>query len=117
MQLEELKLQRFYLPVSFNLKYLHEGNCNVTSEVDKVLGQFLVRLEHFVYSKTLDVIEVKYPASWWQHFKQAFFPQWLLRYFPVKETVVKYDVAALYPDITPKIYNCQPYLRVMPKEM
>ena len=26
----------------------------------------------------------KFPATWWQHFKQSLFPRWLLGWFPVK---------------------------------
>jgi hypothetical protein len=36
------------------------------------------KVEVYVHETT-----VRWPATWWQHFKQAWFPRWLLRRFPV----------------------------------
>lgn len=44
-----------------------------------------------------------YPASWWQHFKQRWFPEWLLRRFPVeletKRFVAMAEARALFPEL------------------
>ena len=55
----------------------------VVSIVVKALGQ------------TLE--EIHYPSTWWQAFKQHFFPRWLLRWFPVEYTGHK--IVTFYPKI------------------
>lgn len=52
----------------------------------------------FLYSVRMDIVnndlggviesvEFVFPATPWQHFKQAYFPKFFLRYFPVKTKV------------------------------
>lgn len=33
------------------------------------------------------IFQFKKPSTWWQHFKEANFPKWLLEKFPVKYTI------------------------------
>lgn len=49
---------------------------------------------------------VSYPATWWQAFKQRFFPRWALKRWPVQlTTVTRPDVVveaeALFPELVP----------------
>ncbi len=41
--------------------------------------------------------EVRYPADWWQAFKDRWFPAWAKERWPVR--YVRYDLMALYPEI------------------
>lgn len=41
--------------------------------------------------------EVRYPADWWQAFKERWFPVWAKERWPVRFTTC--DIQALYPDI------------------
>lgn len=43
--------------------------------------------------------DVAYPATWWEHFKQAHFPAWALARWPVRYTTVRVDARALFPDL------------------
>lgn len=43
------------------------------------LSTFVLKLEHD--EVTLDSIQV--PATWWDHFKLVYFPEWLKRRYPV----------------------------------
>lgn len=48
-------------------------------------------------------VTFKVPKSWWQHFKQVWFPKWVLRKFPVRfETHTKkviFERYATYPQL------------------
>lgn len=44
-----------------------------------------------------------YPASWWQHFKQTYFPKWLLERFPVRNFRKTVSVETLYPFIKTRL--------------
>ena len=45
--------------------------------------------------------KIKYPSSWWQMFKEQYFPQWLINKFPIKYIIkrrrVTFKVYELYP--------------------
>lgn len=56
-------------------------------------------------------VDVTYPSTWWQHFKQHLLesqwcPLWarrLIRKYPVKYATRRVDVKVLYPTIQPQI--------------
>lgn len=58
-------------------------------------GATIIHMVAQALGQTLE--EIHYPATWWQAFKQHFFPRWLLRWFPVEYT--KYKVVTFYPKI------------------
>lgn len=72
---------------------------------ERLLGQEVVRFTtQLLTGRTIDKeypVVFPFPASWWQHFKLACFPGWLLRRFPVrygrKKAVVKFSQDILYP--------------------
>ena len=59
----------------------------------------VLRVIQEVYGEHLGTLEVKWPATWWQHFKQDVFPAWLLRRFPVRYAVERHDARLLYPQV------------------
>jgi len=42
---------------------------------------------------------VSYPANPLEHFKQSFFPNWLLKKFPVRKTNILIDVREIYKNL------------------
>ncbi len=57
-------------------------------------------LVYEVYSQAKER-DVTFPETWWQHFKQRWFPSWLLRRYPVRLTTVTVRAEALFPDLEP----------------
>lgn len=57
----------------------------------KVAYQF----QTYVYGQRLN--KVKYPANWKESFKERWFPEWLLKKYPVKYSYIQ--LAALYPQL------------------
>lgn len=47
--------------------------------------------------------EIRYPATWWQHFRQRWFPQWIIRHWPLKFKVesqtVQLSKYVFYPKV------------------
>lgn len=77
---------------------------------DQIHGQMVHRLCLDVFgrpSKQIVTFEpVSYPATWWQAFKQRFFPRWALRRWPIQFTTVKrpdvvVEAEALFPELVP----------------
>ncbi len=72
------------------------GNISFDSHYDVMFQAMLIKMKAAVWAEHLGTIEV--PATWWQHFKQAHFPKWLLRRFPVR--MKTYDADRLYPEVS-----------------
>ena len=72
-----------------------------------VVDQMLYEMRVFVWAEDLgeniQVVAVEQPADWWQHFKERWFPAWLLRRFPVRMEKfphpVKVEAFAVYPKL------------------
>jgi hypothetical protein len=87
---------------------------NLTTHIydDPMLNAKIVQIVRRIASEKLEEIEVRaeatieYPATWWEHFKERWYPEWLKRKFPVKydlktETnITKADVMAFYPNVS-----------------
>jgi hypothetical protein len=57
-----------------------------------------VHMRGYLWSERLGSESVEYPADWWQHFKQRWFPCWALRRWPCKMTRRVFVAKAIYPD-------------------
>lgn len=63
--------------------------------------------EHYTYRLVLDILgrkarhTVTYPADWWQHFKQRWFPRWALNRWPVRLAEVTVHASELFPELKP----------------
>lgn len=67
----------------------------LATEIDEIH----VQIRQLVVAQDLADREVRYPRDWWQAFKARWFPAWALRRWPVEETVVTFEVRALYPKV------------------
>ena len=60
------------------------------SEQDIVLRGMVLSIQAYVLAEEVDCrhrdvsFVFKFPSTWWQHFKQSYYPEWLLRKFPVR---------------------------------
>jgi hypothetical protein len=87
---------------------------NLTTHIydDPMLNAKIVQIVRRIASEKLEEIEIEatvkvdYPADWWQHFKERWYPKWLQKRFPVgyvsrTETKrTKADVMAFYPKVS-----------------
>lgn len=99
-----------YGAVASNSRFTMEEISQVYPDMENIKQQMLIRMMHEVYSQDLDHVEVEYPATWWQHFKQWLFKAWAPYHWPwfadfgperwpVKTIKVVMDAMALYPKI------------------
>lgn len=61
---------------------------------DYELQRMIVQLSTETLAERAGYVEVKYPTTWWDHFKQRFFPRW-----PHNLTTKIIEVGRYYPDI------------------
>lgn len=62
-------------------------------------GALVYRLMSFVWADAPKQIKVSYPSTWWQHFKQRWFPKWVLKKWPVKLTIKIMEAQHYYPNL------------------
>jgi hypothetical protein len=60
----------------------------------------VARLEQYVLSERLADECVVWPATWWDAFKERWFPWWWLRRWPAKHAHADFTVYRGYPDIS-----------------
>lgn len=46
--------------------------------------------------KSLDIIRIEYPATWWDAVKDRWYPAWAKKRWPVNYTIHKLDIGAIY---------------------
>ena len=75
---------------------LRRGKLNVY--LDYVFDMLEFELNGFIWGQKTEPQEIIYPRDWWQAFKARWFPEWLLKKYPVVfiEHVISFNV--LYPD-------------------
>lgn len=62
-------------------------------------NQLAIQVRKYIWKEHLGTEEIEIPNTWWDHFKQDYFPEWLLERFPVKYIKFKYEFDLLYPGI------------------
>ena len=67
-------------------------NCSLSVEevVEHCCEKLVIELRKKLLANKVQQVEetVSYPASWWQHFKEQYFPVWLKKKFPVRKRKV-----------------------------
>jgi hypothetical protein len=70
------------------------------------------RIKGYVWSQDAGKkVEFKYPADWWQAFKERWFKGWFLKNYPVKYTHKEFQVKATYPDLI--VQSHEPIMRLI----
>jgi len=85
---------------------------------DYITNQLQYKLTTFIPAEDMKhethVVSVDYPKTWWDAFKLAYFPQWLLNRYPVdfttKEESVTFTAYNLYPKF-PYVVDCGDFQR------
>ena len=72
---------------------------DVSKFYDIVRKQSVMEITYHVFGQRLDEQTVEYPADWWQHFKQRWFPAWALRRWPVQKHVRTMKLMGFYPEL------------------
>ncbi len=71
------------------------SSLEIESFQDYALQRLCFRIRGYVLAEEVDKrsmivkFRIDIPATWWQHFKQSLFPQWLLNRTPVKHYTIE----------------------------
>lgn len=73
---------------------IRDMNVMYNTSVEKLTARELVlKLDAYITGRVADriCIDVEYPADWWEAFKDRWFPNFMLKRWPVKMTTIKVD--------------------------
>jgi hypothetical protein len=100
IELEKIKFVAMqYISDEFANEFAISPQVEVTNGLSWMLEKTVIRIRQDIFGRQLDKVEIRYPSDWWQAFKQRWFPEWLLKRYPVIEEIKIVDILALYPDI------------------
>jgi hypothetical protein len=118
VQMERVMLEVFKFSVQYHMDMSHaqfqvEPEVFYRNLIDRAGKDMVMRLTAKIAGQQLP--DIKYPADWKQAFKERWFPQWLLKKYPVKYK--QFEVKALYPylSIPPHQEHLTFYVAEMPK--
>lgn len=63
------------------------------------LDQVCLHIRQEILGRQLEYVDVRYPADWWQAFKDRWYPEWAKKRWPVRETVTFLIARELYPSM------------------
>jgi hypothetical protein len=82
-------------------------NAEVDATFREIIDGWVVTLNSFVWSEGVSeeahLVMFKRPASWWQHFKETFFPSLLTHFFPVRYKTEGREVRIERKAVFPKL--------------
>ena len=74
----ELKLHEYHVGHLFDAGSLDNAEFKV-SEYRGIPYTMMIAMNRTVWGRTGGTVDVEYPANWWQHVKQRFYPSWAVK--------------------------------------
>jgi hypothetical protein len=97
LTLKQTLLEKFEYAMAKELT-MPDPNIQMETYRDVLMDKFVVRIRAAIAGQRLESFQ--YPADWWEAFKERWFPQRLLKRFPVQYE--RREVRAYYRDIVLK---------------
>jgi hypothetical protein len=94
-----LEQRKFWLTAKLGTDF---GIDNVQDAItyNLAMEDCVYRLRAIVYGRDIDKVVIEWPADWFQHFKQRWFPKFLLKKYPVVMASKTITATEYYPKVT-----------------
>ena len=96
-------------------QYLDNESCLFDASFDlerSVMGGMIASIRGYVWAEHIDDYQRRWPADWWQHFKERWFPAWALKRWPVRYDGFDIERIAVYPEFKAVKPHQQHYIHV-----
>ncbi len=97
VNVRSVTLQKYRLVQDATLSHRFAEPFRVEKWETEMLDAVRYRMIQYVWGEELQRQEVKYPADWWEAFKERWFPKRMKARWPVKYRTVTLEARALYP--------------------
>jgi len=81
--------------IKIGLSFIFPNNIETTLHENAFVDQAILKIKTYIYKEQLGHKEIKYPADWFEAFKERWFP----KSHPIKYKTFKFSLNALYPEI------------------
>lgn len=100
----KIKVEKEYLRLQHRLGNFPMIHLNTMLDIcqDNISGDFILTLNSFLAKIDHEYGYVETPLTWWDHFKEDKFPEWLKKKLPVKYQKHKVLYRKMCPHITDK---------------
>jgi hypothetical protein len=97
--IETVRLEKIKYGILMRLteEFLRDAKIDVIE--DTLAREIEVAVRVGIFGKQHEKVECKYPADWWQAFRERFFPKWWVKRWPVAYTKMVLDVKELFPKL------------------
>jgi hypothetical protein len=73
----------------------------IKAYISDISNNIVVQVRTFVWAEKLDPVVITHEKTWWDAFKKRWFPQWLLKRYPVEYKTHTIQFYATYPNYKP----------------
>jgi hypothetical protein len=95
--------------LKYGLQQMVSKEFNAGANIADIEGKILIQIRGWVWGEHTEseYRTFKYPADWWQAFKERWFPAWLIERYPVRYHTERIEVRWTYKaypsfmDVTP----------------
>ncbi len=94
ISMDKLILTKIRSAIGISLSKEQLRDAQLSSNLDFVTEALQIQLRWTTLGR---ITTTKYPSTWWQFFKETYFPKWLLEKFPVNYTFI--NAYQLFPDL------------------
>lgn len=93
----QIDLQKLRFAVSQRISQAQLLDFSVDTFQDFFTEDLTYRLKAAVWARHIGSDDVRFPADWWQAFKERWFPRWVNRRWPVQYRTFTIDAWHKYP--------------------
>ena len=79
---------------------MDNAEVNVSQMASFLNDNLRVDIRGCIWGEDLDAIEIKTPATWWDHFKESCFPEFAKNRWPVRYKTQTITTRAVYPKLS-----------------
>jgi hypothetical protein len=94
----EVELERIKIGLVEKLSYTALHDLSVSVNDDFFTNLVSVQIKGYIWGERGKSETIKYPKNWREAFKERWFPQWLLKRYPVIYRVHEINTTTLYPN-------------------
>lgn len=78
---------------------LSKDNPYIEDAIEEIKHEFIHDITALLYGVKDKPLHVTYPKDWWESVKDRFFPEWLLKRYPVQFVELKIEPGVIFPGL------------------
>lgn len=116
--IKQIRLEKMKLTILQAIRDdLIDGKVDISEYTSFIEDSIVMRIKGYLYGEDGEKVIIKYPNSWYQMFKEKYFPNLLIDKFPIKYKVFEITPRTIYPKFKISMPNEKNHLIILSKEL